>query len=334
VGVIDPLTGQPVTQAKPTWTSVFGSEMVAIGQERRDVVGVTAAMLAPVGLTAFAEAFPKRVFDVGIAEQHATTSAAGMAFAGLHPVVAIYATFLNRAFDQVLMDCALHKAGVTFVLDRAGVTGPDGPSHHGMWDMAILQVVPGLRLAAPRDGATLREELREAVAVDDAPTVLRFPTGPVPADLPALDRRGGVDVLHRSGETDVLVVAVGVMTHLAIEVAQRLADQGIGVTVVDPRWVKPLPDEVLAQAARHRLVVTIEDGVRVGGIGSVVAQGVRDSAVRTPLLDFGLPTQFLEHGRRPELMEDLGLTAQDISRRVVEAVAGIDAPLADAPTDA
>ena len=291
-------------------------------------------MLAPVGLTAFAEAFPKRVFDVGIAEQHATTSAAGMAFAGLHPVVAIYATFLNRAFDQVLMDCALHRAGVTFVLDRAGVTGPDGPSHHGMWDMAILQVVPGLRLAAPRDGATLREELREAVTVDDAPTVLRFPTGAVTADLPALERRGGVDVLHRTGDEDVLVVAVGVMAHLAIEVAQRLADQGIGVTVVDPRWVKPVPDEVLAQSARHRLIVTIEDGVRVGGVGSVIAQAVRDSGVRTPLLDFGLPAQFLEHGRRPELMADLGLTAQDISRRVVEAVAGIDARLADAPTEA
>jgi 1-deoxy-D-xylulose-5-phosphate synthase len=333
VGVIDPLTGQPLSQAQPTWTSVFGAEMVAIGHERRDVVGITAAMLAPVGLTAFAEAFPKRVFDVGIAEQHATTSAAGMAFAGLHPVVAIYATFLNRAFDQVLMDCALHKAGVTFVLDRAGVTGPDGPSHHGMWDMAILQVVPGLRLAAPRDGATLREELREAVGVNDAPTVLRFPTGAVTVDLPAVERRGGVDLLHRTGDEDVLVVAVGVMGHLAMEVAQRLTDQGIGVTVLDPRWVKPLPEEVLAQAARHRLVVTVEDGVRVGGIGSVVAQAVRDSGVRTPLLDFGLPTQFLEHGRRPELMADLGLTAQDISRRVVEAVAGIDARLADAPTD-
>jgi 1-deoxy-D-xylulose-5-phosphate synthase len=222
---------------------------------------------------------------------------------------------------------------VTFVLDRAGVTGPDGPSHHGMWDMAILQVVPGLRLAAPRDGATLREELREAITVDDAPTVLRFPTGAVTADLPALERRGGVDVLHRTGDEDVLVVAVGVMGRLGIEVAQRLTDQGIGVTVLDPRWVKPLPDEVLAQAARHRLIVTVEDGLRVGGVGSVVAQAVRDSGVRTPLLDFGLPTQFLEHGRRPDLMADLGLTAQDISRHVVEAVAGIDARLADAPTE-
>jgi len=334
VGVIDPLTGQPITQALPTWTSVFGSEMVAIGRERPDVVAITAAMLAPVGLTPFAEAYPQRVFDVGIAEQHAATSAAGMAFGGLHPVVAVYATFLSRAFDQVLMDCALHRAGVTFVLDRAGITGPDGPSHHGIWDMAILQVVPGLRLAAPRDGVTLREELREAVAVSDAPTVIRFPTGPVTADVPALERRGGVDVLLRAGDEDVLVVAVGVMAGLALAVAERLADQGIGVTVVDPRWVKPLPGELLAQAARHRLVVTIEDGVRVGGVGSVVAQALRDSAVPTPLRDFGIPAQFLDHGQRAELLEDLGLTAQDISRAVVEAVAHLDARFADAPTEA
>jgi 1-deoxy-D-xylulose-5-phosphate synthase len=291
VGVIDPLTGQPITAAKPTWTSVFGSEMVVVGRERPDVVAITAAMLAPVGLTAFAEAFPRRVFDVGIAEQHASASAAGMAFAGLHPVVALYATFLNRAFDQVLMDCALHRAGVTFVLDRAGVTGPDGASHHGMWDLAILQVVPGLRLAAPRDEPTLREELREALDVSDAPTVLRFPTGAVTADVPAVERVGGVDVLHRSGDEDVLVVSVGVMAALAVEVAERLTDQGIGVTVIDPRWVKPLPAEVLTQAARHRLVVTIEDGVRTGGVGSVVAQVLRDSGVPTPLRDFGLPVQ-------------------------------------------
>jgi 1-deoxy-D-xylulose-5-phosphate synthase len=334
VGVIDPLTGQPVTAAQPTWTSVFGSEIVAIGRERPDVVAVTAAMLAPVGLSDFAEAFPHRVFDVGIAEQHAATSAAGMAFGGLHPVVAVYATFLNRAFDQVLMDCALHRAGVTFVLDRAGVTGPDGASHHGMWDLAVLQVVPGLRLAAPRDGATLREELREAVEVSDAPTVIRFPTGAVTADVPSLERRGGVDVLHRSGDEDVLVVAVGVMAALALDVAERLTAQGIGVTVVDPRWVKPLSAELVAQAARHRLIVTIEDGVRAGGVGSVVASAMRDSGVPTPLRDFGIPVQFLDHGKRAQLLEELGLTAQDISRAVVEAVARIDARLADAPTEA
>jgi len=253
---------------------------------------------------------------------------------GLHPVVAVYATFLNRAFDQVLMDVALHRLGVTFVLDRAGVTGPDGASHHGMWDLAILQVVPGLRLAAPRDAETLREELREALLVSDAPTVLRFPTGPVTTEIPAIERVGGVDVLVRSGEPDVLVVAVGVMAGLALEVASRLADQGIGVTVVDPRWVKPLAVEVVAQAARHRLVVTLEDGVRAGGVGSAVAQALRDGGVPTPLRDFGLPVQFLDHGRRAQLLEDLGLTAQEISRGIVETVARLDAALSDSSSQA
>ncbi|HTY71296.1 MAG TPA: 1-deoxy-D-xylulose-5-phosphate synthase [Actinomycetes bacterium] len=332
VGVIDPLTGQPVNEAPLTWTAVFGAELLTLGRERADLVAITAAMLAPTGLSGFAEAFPRRVFDVGIAEQHAATSAAGLAFAGLHPVVAVYSTFLNRAFDQLLMDCALHRAGVTFVLDRAGVTGPDGASHHGMWDLAILQVVPGLRIAAPRDAVTLREELREAVGVSDAPTVLRFPTGPVGVDLPAVERRGGVDVLLRSGDPDVLLVPVGVMAALAVEVAGRLVDQGIGVSVVDPRWVKPMPAEVLAQAERHRLVVTIEDGVRVGGVGSALAQLLRDRGVPTPVRDLGLPARFLEHGRRAELLDDLGLTAQDISRGIVEAVAGLEAQAEHSPT--
>jgi 1-deoxy-D-xylulose-5-phosphate synthase len=334
VGVIDPVTGQPVTQSQPTWTSVFGAEMVSIGRERADVVAVTAAMLAPVGLSAFAESFPRRVFDVGIAEQHATASAAGLAFAGLHPVVAIYATFLNRAFDQVLLDCALHRAGVTFVLDRAGVTGPDGASHHGMWDLALLQIVPGLRLAAPRDAQTLREELREAVLVSDGPTVLRFPTGPVTTDIPAVERLADIDVLKRSGEPDVLVVGVGVMAGLALEVAARLVDQGIGVTVVDPRWVKPLPAEVVRQAGLHRLVVTLEDGVRAGGVGSMVAQALRDSRVPTPVRDLGLPVQFLHHGRRSQLLDELGLTAQEISRGIVETMARLDAPLSESPSQA
>ncbi len=324
VGVIDPETGMLVSTAGPSWTSVFSGEMVRQGALRPDVVAVTAAMLAPVGLDAFARAYPRRVFDVGIAEQHATTSAAGMAFAGLHPVVAIYSTFVNRAFDQLLMDCALHRAGVTFVLDRSGITGPDGASHHGTWDLALLQVVPGLRIAAPRDAPTLRAALDEALQVDDAPTVVRFPTGVVCADVPAVERIGDVDVLRRSGAADVLVVAVGAMATECLDIAERLADQGIGVTVVDPRWVKPVSPDLVRLAARHRLVVTVEDGSRTGGVGSAVAQALRDAAVHVPLRDFGVPEVFLEHGKRAQIMAEIGLTAQQVSRAVVEEIARLD----------
>jgi 1-deoxy-D-xylulose-5-phosphate synthase len=308
---------------------VFSDELVAIAAERTDVVGITAAMLIPTGLSAFAAAYPDRVFDVGIAEQHATTSAAGLAMGGLHPVVAVYATFLNRAFDQVLMDVALHGCGVTFCLDRSGVTGPDGASHHGIWDMAFLQVVPGLRLAAPRDAVTLREELREAVAVDDAPTVVRYPTGAVGPDLPALERVDGVDVMRRDGD-DVLLVAVGSMVGTCLEVAERCAQQGIGVTVVDPRWVKPVPEQIVRMAARVRAVVVVEDGLR-GGVSGAVAQALRDVRVSTPLRDFGVPLRFLDHAKRPEVLAEIGLTAQDIARDIVETVSEIDGRLEQHP---
>lgn len=325
VGVLDPETGQPLTSGGPSWTSVFAEEIVKVGAERPDVVAVTAAMAGPTGLDRFGAAFPGRLYDVGIAEAHAATSAAGMAYGGLHPVVALYATFLNRAFDQVLMDCALHRAGVTFVLDRAGVTGDDGASHNGMWDMSILQVVPGLVLAAPRDGARLRELLREAVAVSDRPSVVRFPKGAVPDDIEARERRGGVDVLREDADADVLIVSYGAMAGLALDTADRLGDQGIAVTVVDPRWVAPVPDEVLALAARHRLVVTVEDNSRVGGAGSRLAQLLRDADVATPLRDFGIPHEFLAHGRPAQVRARIGLTAQDVARTVVETIAHVDA---------
>ncbi|MGH8869127.1 MAG: 1-deoxy-D-xylulose-5-phosphate synthase [Actinomycetes bacterium] len=335
IGPMDPDTGQPVAKAGgPSWTSVFSDEMVAVGADRPDVVGVTAAMLHPVGLQRFADAYPGRVFDVGIAEQHAATSAAGLAFGGVHPVVAVYATFLNRAFDQVLLDVALHRAGVTFVLDRAGITGEDGPSHHGMWDMSILQVVPGLRLAAPRDGAQLRAQLREALDVDDAPTVVRFPKGSVGPDLPAVDRVGGCDVLRRSGERDVLLVSVGAMAATCLEVADRLGDQGVGVTVVDPRWVKPVDPALVVQAREHRLVVSVEDNGRVGGVGATLAQVLRDEGVTTPVRDVGIPAQFLDHGKRADQLAGLGLQAQDLAREVVEAVAALaDDPGERAPAE-
>ncbi len=300
------------------WTDEFSDEMVHIGARRKDVVAITAAMMHPVGLDKFQARYPERTFDVGIAEQHAATSAAGLAMGGLHPVVAIYATFLNRAFDQVLMDVALHRCGVTFVLDRAGVTGEDGASHNGMWDMSILQVVPGLRLAAPRDGARLRELLNEAIDVDDAPTVVRFSKGAPPEDIPAIGKAGGADVLARNGTKDVLVVAVGSMAVVAVDVAARLVAQGIGVTVVDPRWVKPVDPAIVALAREHRLVVSVEDNGRTGGCGAVLLQTLNDAGVTTPFRLHGIPQEFLTHAKRDAILGRIGLTSQTIARGIVE----------------
>jgi 1-deoxy-D-xylulose-5-phosphate synthase len=305
------------------WTDVFSDEIVHIGHRRKDVVGITAAMVHPVGLDQFQKRFPERSFDVGIAEQHAATSAAGLALGGLHPVVAVYATFLNRAFDQVLMDCALHRCGVTFVLDRAGVTGDDGASHNGMWDMSVLQVVPGLRLAAPRDSARLRELLNEAVEVDDAPTVVRYPKGPPPADIEAVGRAGGADVLVRNGTKDVLVVAVGVMATTAVAVADRLVAQGIGVTVVDPRWVKPVDPAIVELAREHRLVVSIEDNGEIGGCGAVLLQTLNAAGVHTPFRLHGIPQQFLGHAKRAAILERIGLTPQALALGIVEDITSL-----------
>ncbi|MDX6300686.1 MAG: 1-deoxy-D-xylulose-5-phosphate synthase [Nocardioidaceae bacterium] len=327
-GAFDVETGKENPKGD-TWTEVFADEMVAIGAERQDVVAVTAAMMHPVGLHRFAATYPERTFDVGIAEQHATTSAAGLAMGGLHPVVAVYATFLNRAFDQVLMDVALHRCAVTFVLDRAGVTGDDGASHNGMWDMSILQVVPGLRIAAPRDASRLRELLREAVEVDDGPTVVRFPKGPPTRDLEPVDRAGGCDVLVRTGSLDVLLVGVGSMAATSVEVAERLVAQGIGVTVVDPRWVKPVDPALVGLAAQHRLVVSVEDNGVVGGCGSVLLQTLNEARVATPVRVHGIPQEFLAHAKRAVILERVGLTAQTLARRIVEDVTALD--LGEAP---
>lgn len=328
VGQIDPKTGESLDESTAqTWTGAFGDEILKIAKTRKDVVGITGAMLIPVGLDKFAKEFPDRVFDVGIAEQHAVTSAAGMAFGGLHPVVAVYATFMNRAFDQVLMDVALHKAGVTFVLDRAGVTGPDGASHHGMWDLSVLQVVPGIKIAAPRDADTLREELNEAVAVHDAPTILRFSKGSVGTAIKAIKRTAdGVDVLSEAPSKDVLILCVGTMASVGLNVAELLAAQGIGATVVDPRWVVPVAKSIIEMAAQHRLVVTIEDGIKVGGIGTRVRQDMRAAQVDTALTEVGLPDEFLEHATRNQIMERVGLTAQSISRDIVAQVVGSRIP--------
>ncbi|MGX8908870.1 1-deoxy-D-xylulose-5-phosphate synthase [Streptomyces netropsis] len=336
VGKIHPDTGLPIASSGADWTSVFGEEMVKLGHEREDIVAITAAMLQPVGLDKFAKAFPERVYDVGIAEQHAATSAAGLATGGLHPVFAVYATFLNRAFDQVLMDVALHKCGVTFVLDRAGITGTDGASHNGMWDMSILQVVPSLRIAAPRDADQVRAQLREAVEVKDAPTVVRYSKGAVGPAVKAVGRVGGMDVLREPAEgterPDVLLVSVGALAPMCLEIADLLDKQGISTTVVDPRWVKPVDEALPALAARHRVVVTVEDNSRVGGVGSAVAQALRDAGVDLPLRDFGIPPRFLDHASRKEVMAEIGLTAPDIARQVTGLVSKIDGRYEE-PTD-
>ncbi|WP_432011735.1 1-deoxy-D-xylulose-5-phosphate synthase [Streptomyces cucumeris] len=328
VGKIHPDTGLPISASGADWTSVFGEEMVKLGEEREDIVAITAAMLHPVGLTEFAKRFPERVYDVGIAEQHAAVSAAGLATGGLHPVFAVYATFLNRAFDQVLMDVALHKCGVTFVLDRAGITGTDGASHNGMWDMSILQVIPGVRIAAPRDADQVRAQLREAVQVDDAPTVVRYSKGAVGPAVAAVGRIGGMDVLREPARADrerpdVLLVSVGALAPMCLEVADLLDKQGISTTVVDPRWVKPVDEELPALAERHRVVVTVEDNSRVGGVGSAIAQALRDSGVDMPVRDFGIPPRFLDHASRKEVMAEIGLTAPDIARQVTGLVSRI-----------
>lgn len=330
VGRIDPITGEPLGASKgEAWTDVFSHALVSAGERREDVIAMTAAMLRPTGLQDFAARFPDRVYDVGIAEQHAVASAAGLAFGGLHPVVAIYATFMNRAFDQVMMDVALHRAGVTFVLDRAGVTGQDGPSHHGIWDLAMLQLVPGIRIAAPRDATRLREEFDEALAVNDAPTVVRFPKGVVSEELPAVERLSdGTDVLAREGADDVLLVGIGPMAHVAVEVAQRLGAQGIGATVIDPRWVVPVQDSVVELARRHRLVITIEDGIRVGGIGTRIRQALRDAGIDTAVDELGVPDAFIDHATREQILEDAGLTAARIAQDVVAQVLGTRIPVA------
>jgi len=317
VGVVDPETGEPLAPSGTSWTRVFSEELISLGEKKKEIVAITAAMLGPTGLDAFAKRFPERTFDVGIAEQHATTSAAGLAFTGLHPVVAVYSTFLNRAFDQLLLDVGLHRAGVTFVLDRSGVTGDDGPSHHGIWDLALTSIVPGIKVAAPRDGQRLRELLAEAVEIDDGPSVIRFPKGQVASELRAFERRDGIDVLYRGESADVLLIAVGAMAHLAVEAASIAYQEGVGVTVVDPRWVDPLPAHLVTMAGRFSEVVVLEDGIEGRGVANTFEILLRESGFARSIHSIGVPRRFIEHSKRGEILADIGLTSGAVAQRLV-----------------
>jgi 1-deoxy-D-xylulose-5-phosphate synthase len=316
VGIVDPVTGKPLKASAPSWTNVFSEEITAIGRENSKIVAITAAMLGPTGLDKFAQNFPERTIDVGIAEQHAVTSAAGLAYAGMHPVIAIYSTFLNRAFDQLLLDIALHKAGVTFVLDRAGITGDDGPSHHGIWDLALTGIVPNMHVGAPRDGARLKEILRSCIAISDAPSMVRFPKGAVPADISALERVDGIDILHKGATQQVLIISVGSMAGMAIEVAQLAQTQSIEITVVDPLWVKPIPNVLLNMCANYSTVIVMEDGIKHAGIASTISEALRESGSNCSLHSVGVPLEFIEHSKRAEILEDISITPAAIVQQI------------------
>ena len=316
VGIVDPVTGKPLKVSALSWTNVFSEEITKIGGENSKIVAITAAMLGPTGLDKFAQSFPERTIDVGIAEQHAVTSAAGMAYTGMHPVIAIYSTFLNRAFDQLLLDVALHKAGVTFVLDRAGITGDDGPSHHGIWDLALTGIVPHMHVGAPRDGARLKEILRECVAIENAPSMVRFPKGAVPLDIPAVERVEGIDILHRGSAQQVLIISIGSMAGMAIEVAQLAKAQSIEITVVDPLWVKPISPAVIAMCADYSTVVVMEDGIKHAGIASTISEALRNVGFNCSLHSIGVPLEFIEHSKRIEILEDLEITPAAIVQQI------------------
>ena len=316
VGIVDPVTGKPLKASAPSWTNVFSEEITQIGRENPKVVAITAAMLGPTGLDKFAQSFPDRTIDVGIAEQHAVTSAAGLAFTGVHPVIAIYSTFLNRAFDQLLLDVALHNAGVTFVLDRAGITGDDGPSHHGIWDLALTGIVPHMHVGAPRDGARVKELLRQCIAIENAPSMIRFPKGAIPSDIPALERVDGIDVLHRGDTNQVLVISIGSMAAMALEVAQLAHKESIEVTVIDPLWVKPISSNLTALCAKYSTVVVMEDGIKHAGIASTISESLREAGSPCVVRSIGVPLEFIEHSKRNEILEDLKITPAAIVQQI------------------
>ncbi len=327
VGIINDITGEPLSASvQATWTDAFSDQIVRLGETHPEMVAITAAMLHPVGLARFAKVYPDRVFDVGIAEQHAVTSAAGLAAGGLHPVFAVYSTFLNRAFDQLLMDVAMHRQGVTFCLDRAGVTGTDGASHNGMWDVSMCGLVPGMRLSSPRDRQRMEEALEAALDVNDAPTVIRWSKEKLPDPIEAVRTSGGVDVIVHDEQAEELLVGHGQLMGLTIEVAKALTKQGVRVEVVDPLWSYPVNPTLVTMAAQHQLVVSLEDSMVVSGVGSHLSEAMRQAAVDTPLMCFGIPQAFLAHGSRNQVLAECGLTAPDITREVLGRYLALQQP--------
>ncbi|NMF30871.1 1-deoxy-D-xylulose-5-phosphate synthase [Corynebacterium ammoniagenes] len=328
-GAIDPVTGVPKGKSQPGWTAVFSEELIAAAEQRDDIVAITAAMAGPTGLVPFAQKFPDRFFDVGIAEQHAMASASGLALGGMHPVVAIYSTFLNRAFDQLLMDIALLKQPVTIVLDRAGVTGSDGPSHNGVWDMSLTTIIPGIHVAAPRDGQRLRELFQESLDIKSGPSVVRFPKGNLLEDMDAVaSTDDGVDILFESEQErfaddttkKVLIISVGAMSARSLGAAEILEEQGMAVTVVDPRWLCPVAPSLVEMADEHDIVVVAEDGMMRAGVGSLFDEAFSAAEVDTPLRRVAFPSIFPKHGSRGEVLEEVGMDADGIAAAVTEWV--------------
>ena len=321
VPAFDPLTGRPrSTELK--YTDVFGEALMTAATGKPEVCAITAAMASSTGLLNFAKEFPDRFFDVGICEQHAVTFAAGLAMAGMHPVVCIYSTFLARAFDQTLMDVALHNLPVTFVIDRAGVTGPDGPSHHGIFDLSYLRLIPNLKIAAPADATELCALLETALATD-GPVAIRFPSGPVPEtpDLPVEPLPVGRWEELRKG-SDAVIFAVGRMVGVSMEAADRLDIQGISCAVVNARWVKPVDPRITEWARTHPVVVTVEDNVGAGGFGGAVLETLSPHGLAGRVRTVALPDRFLPQGKATDILRENGLDAAGVAKAVYEAVKG------------
>jgi 1-deoxy-D-xylulose-5-phosphate synthase len=314
----DVATGRPRGGATASWTHAFADALVAAGARNPHVVAISAAMLGSTGLLPFADAYPDRCFDVGIAEQDAVTFAAGLAMAHMRPVVAIYSTFLNRAWDQIVHDVALHNLPVVFCIDRAGITGDDGPSHHGLLDLALLGQVPGMVTLAPSCYEDIAPMLDAALARTDGPTAIRWPKGTAPRRIGPVAPTMGAERVTRGD--DVCLLAVGPLVHAARAAAETLSSRGLSATVWDVRCAQPLDLAMLDDAARHRLVVTCEDGFVQGGVGERIASALLARSVRLPaVVTMGLPSRFLHHDRRDDLLARHGLDASGIAARVLAA---------------
>ncbi|MBV8559397.1 MAG: 1-deoxy-D-xylulose-5-phosphate synthase, partial [Acidimicrobiia bacterium] len=321
--VFDPVTGPPIGWSAPSgYTQAFSEALVSVAERDPRVVAITAAMPGPTGLLPFQARFPDRFFDVGIAEQHAVTAAAGMAMGGLRPVVAVYSTFLTRAFDQVNLDVGLHRLPVVFCIDRAGITGPDGASHHGLLDLALLTKVPGMTVLAPSSAQDLKVMVADALGITDGPVAIRYARGAA-RQVPPQQVGSGLQARRVRQGTDVCIVGVGRMVEAAEDAALLLEDQGVSATVWDARVVKPLDPTMICDAAGHPLVVTVEDGVRLGGAGSAISDAVAaldPERQAPPVIVLGTPDAFIAQGTPAQILAELGLDGRGIAMSVMSAL--------------